>query len=113
MASIRHKDAFVAQKELASASKLCLDRAINSELNYFNCRNISHKSAKGFPAEEYSLFTGTQKETSAKICYFKETDLLFFAQTLHKRYTAGNRWKYSALLAASIHVWFQYDQDGT
>ena len=72
MTSIRRKDAFVAQKELASASKLCLYIAINSELNYFNCRNISHKSAKGFPAEEYSLLTGTHKETSAKICYFRD-----------------------------------------
>jgi len=85
MTSIRRKDAFVAQKELASASKLCLYIAINSELNYFNCRNISHKSAKGFPAEEYSLLTGTHKETSAKICYFKETDLLFFAQETYCR----------------------------
>lgn len=45
---------------------------------------------------EYSLLTGTNKETPAKICYFKETDLLFFAQTLHKRDTAGDRCKYSA-----------------
>lgn len=114
MASICHKDAFVAQKKLASASKLCLQIVINPEWNYFSYRNISHKSAKGVPAEEYSLLTGTNKETPAKICYFKETDLLFFAQTLHKRYTAGDRCKYSAFfLDVSIHVWFQYYQDGT
>lgn len=71
---------------------------INPELNYFSYRNISHRSAKGVPAEEYSLLAGTNKETPAKICYFKETDLLFFAQTLHKRDTAGDSCEYSALL---------------
>jgi len=71
----------------------------NPEWNYFSYRNISHKSAKEVPVEKYSLLTGTNKETSAKICYFKETDLLFFAQTLHKRYTAGDRCKYSAFLS--------------
>lgn len=69
---------------------------MNPELNCFSYRNISYKSAKGVPAEEYSLLTGTNKETPANICYFKETDLLFFAQTLHKRDTAGDRCKYSA-----------------